>query len=208
MTGLLAPEKGEICLNGIPITDENRYLLQKAMSVVWQDFSRFDLTLQENLSLEKLDAKDDMEKMAEILEGLQPGFMEKMRDGLHTFLGKGIQDGQDLSDGQWQMVAVARTVFSGRQGLVLDEPTAALDPLAEVSVYEMVYDLLQTSAAFLVTHRLGAVVKADQIYVLKDGIISEQGDHMTLLGQNGAYQAMFATQKTWYEHDKGEAYER
>lgn len=208
MAGLLEPEKGEIYLNGIPITEENRYLLRRAMSVVWQDFCRFDLTLQENLALERLDGKDDAEKMAEILEGLQPGFLEKMEEGLHTFLGKSIRDGQDLSGGQWQMAAIARSVFSGRQGLVLDEPTAALDPLAEVSVYETVYGHLRESAAFLVTHRLGAVVKADCIYVLKEGIISEQGDHVALLGQNGAYRSMFATQRAWYEHGKEGEYVR
>lgn len=200
LLGLLVPERGSILLNGVPVTDENRVVLQKITSVVFQDFSRYNLTLQESLALENPEGSGNTARMREILHTLQPeqDFLVSMKEGFETFLGKDIEKGQDLSGGQWQTIAVARSLFAKKQFRIFDEPTAALDPLAEVTAYNTIYNTSYVKTVLLVTHRLGAVVQADHIWVLADGKIAEEGTHKELLNKNGKYSVLFEMQKSWY----------
>lgn len=139
---------------------------------------------------------------------LQPdgSLSAEMRDGLDTFLGKDIENGRELSGGQWQSISLARAMLSDRPILILDEPTAALDPLAEAAVYDLIYEKKREKSVLLVTHRLGAVVHADCIFVLKDGKISECGTHEELMRAGDDYAGLFETQRHWYilkEEKKG-----
>jgi ABC-type bacteriocin/lantibiotic exporter with double-glycine peptidase domain len=117
---------------------------------------------------------------------------------METELGKARWDGQDLSGGQWQTIALARAIFSDCPMLVLDEPTAALDPLVEVDVYRHIYHSGNINTAILVTHRLGAIVMADNIYLLSDGNILENGTHEKMINLEGKYKKMFEIQSKWY----------
>lgn len=203
LLGLLSPSKGRIILDGVPITDENRYLLKDLMSVVFQDFGRYDLTLSESISLARLDDLQNVEQMRKIIINLhrEDDFLGSFRNGLDTELGKVRWNGQDLSGGQWQMIALARAIFAERLILVLDEPTAALDPLSEVDVYKHVYHSGNIQTALLVTHRLGAIVMADSIYLLSNGMIIESGTHEEMMKVQGKYSKMFEAQSKWYAID-------
>jgi ABC-type bacteriocin/lantibiotic exporter with double-glycine peptidase domain len=201
--GLLAPTGGRILLDGVPITNENRYLLRSVAAVVFQDYGRYNLTLRESLALARSDGGGNDKAIQETITGLhrEGDFLDVFEHGLETKLGKDRWDGQDLSGGQWQTLALARAIFAGRPLLVLDEPTAALDPLAEVDVYRHVYHSDRISTALLVTHRLGAITMVDDIWVLRDGMIVEQGSHDRLLEIRGTYANMFETQAAWYTTD-------
>lgn len=200
LLGLLAPERGEILLNGILITDQNRSLLRTVTSAVFQDYIQYSLPLEESLNLGRGTAASEKEILA-VLDQLQPQgtFLAAMRDGLDTFLGKEIENGQELSGGQWQTIALARAMLSEKGLLMLDEPTAALDPAAEASLYDLIYEKKRQKTVLLVTHRLGAVAHADCIYVLKDGTISEAGSHHELMQRKQEYAKLFLTQQHWYQ---------
>ena len=202
--GLLSPSRGKILLNGIQITDENRYLLRNMMSVVFQDYGRYNLTMRESIALANLHEVANVEKMKTITSSIhrEDDFFSSFRNGINTELGKDRWYGQDLSGGQWQTIALIRAVFANRFILVLDEPTAALDPLAEVDVYKHIYHSQDIHTAILVTHRFGAIVAADLICLLSDGIILECGKHKELLMIDGKYTKMFEAQSKWYSMDK------
>lgn len=201
--GLLSPNKGKISLNGIQITDENRYLLRNIMGVVFQDYGRYNLTLQESIGLANLSELNNVEKMKKIIMSIhrEDDFLSSFRNDISTELGKARWDGQDLSGGQWQTITLVRAIFSNRSILVLDEPTAALDPLAEVDVYRHIYSSSDIHTALLVTHRFGAIVMADQICLLSDGIIIEHGSQKEMMKLEGKYAKMFHAQSKWYSID-------
>ena len=202
ITGLLQPQRGTVLLNGEKISQQNHWMLMKTASAVFQDFSHFNMTLEENLSLENPDISQNIDKMEEILHQLHPqeDFLKEMRNGFETFLGKEIEDGQDLSGGQWQTVAVARSLLSGKPLLILDEPTAALDPLSEAALCELIYQYQDEKTILISTHRLGAVVHAHRIFTMAQGKMIEAGSHTDLIRENGLYAKLFETQKSWYTH--------
>lgn len=202
ITGLLQPQRGKVLLNGEKISQQNHWMLMKTASAVFQDFSHFNMTLEENLSLENPDISQNIDKMEEILHQLHPqeDFLKEMRNGFETFLGKEIEDGQDLSGGQWQTVAVARSLLSGKPLLILDEPTAALDPLSEAALCELIYQYQDEKTILISTHRLGAVVHAHRIFTMAQGKMIEAGSHTDLIRENGLYAKLFETQKSWYTH--------
>jgi len=200
LIGLLAPTKGTITLDGTTITDANRCQLRAAVSIVFQDYGRYNLTLAENITLGRLSGEDEQKYMENILASLYQGdnFLDMLRDKMNTKLGKERWDGQDLSGGQWQIVALARAIFSKRPLLVLDEPTAELDPITEVNVYKYVYNSSEAQSVIIITHRLGAVIAAHRIYLLNDGQIAESGTHAELISSHSVYERMFAKQSEWY----------
>jgi ATP-binding cassette subfamily B protein len=122
---------------------------------------------------------------------------EELSEGYDSQLGKEF-DGTELSQGQWQKIAVARAYLRDAELLVLDEPTAALDPKAEVEVYRQFRDVSRGRTVLLISHRLGAAKLADRIIVLDDGRISEQGYHSELMAQAGYYARVFGLQAQWY----------
>jgi ABC-type multidrug transport system fused ATPase/permease subunit len=170
------------------------------VSAVFQEYGHYNLSLAESLALGRTDDSEDAGGAKSIIVNLhkEDDFFALFENGMETKLGRERWDGQELSGGQWQTIALARAIFVGRPVLVLDEPTAALDPLAELDVYRHVYQSGETGAALLVTHRLGAIVMADSIYLLSDGRILESGTHDELMKTNGKYAKMFETQRKWY----------
>jgi ATP-binding cassette subfamily B protein len=203
LLGLLIQNKGQISIDSELISDSNRHRLRKMMSVVFQDYARFNLTLAESISLNNIDDINNTEKMKKVINSLHrdKNYFTSFENGVDTPLGKEVWEGRDLSGGEWQTVTLARALFSGRSMLILDEPTASLDPMAEVDVYKHIYHSSDVRTLIMITHRLGGVVQAGQIFLLADGVIAESGSHLELLQKQGRYSQIFNTQRQWYVRD-------
>ena len=127
--------------------------------------------------------------------------VNQLQKGIYTNLGKISEDGIDLSEGQWQKVAIARLLYAKAKINILDEPTASLDPMAECNIYELFSKINSKSFTVYITHRLGAAKIADEILVISDGGVAEMGSHEQLMIiNNGLYHNMFESQKSWYEY--------
>ena len=145
--------------------------------------------------------ENNVQLLKQIIEKLELGsYVQELPYGLDSKLGKLEKDGVDLSGGQWQKLAIARLLYSEALVKILDEPTAALDPKGEAKVYEMFWQVNQEKFTILITHRLGAARMADEILVLDQGRIIEQGTHKDLVkSEKGLYHEMFESQRCWYE---------
>jgi ATP-binding cassette subfamily B protein len=174
------------------------------MGAVFQDYAAFQLTARENVGFSDLARMSDGAALhaaaaragiAQLLEGLPAS--EHAPGGYDAFLGRQFGE-TELSGGQWQRVALARAFSRDADLLVLDEPTAALDPLAELALFERFAALTEGRTAIMISHRQGAARLADRILVLRDGRIVEDGPHEALVNAGGEYARLFAAQAQWY----------
>ena len=190
---LYAPSKGEILLNGTNINTLNHRGYLKLLSIVFQDFKIFDFTILENIILNNAINDDKIDKAAE-KSGLHED-IHRLPHGIRTLIGKRYnKDGVELSGGQLQKLAIARTIYQDSPIAILDEPTAALDPLAEAKTYEKFNEIIQGKTAVYISHRLASSKFCDSILFLKDGIITESGSHDCLMRLDGEYAQMFRLQ--------------
>jgi ATP-binding cassette subfamily B protein len=180
---------GDILINDINIRKLSKDNLRKLFSYVPQEITRYDLRLDEYLGSEKTERKKELFDILEL--SINSG-------DSNPLLGKIEKDGVDLSGGQWQLLAIARAMLDNRQIYILDEPTAAIDPVREAYVYGVFNNMIRQQFALLITHRLGAARMADKIIVLRGGRVQEMGSHEELLDRKGIYYRMFETQKQWY----------
>ena len=196
---LYKPDSGKITINGIDIQDLSVSQLRKAYSVVFQDYATYSLSLRENVAFGDIDQITNDNAITEALwRGLSSYILESLHNNLDANLGKIEEDGVDLSGGQWQRIAISRACLSNSAFVILDEPTASLDPIAETEMYQAFAALLSKKGCIMISHRLASAKLADTIYVLKDGIIAEKGTHSELMAQRGLYESMFHTQSSWY----------
>lgn len=196
---LYKPDSGKITINGIDIQDLSVSQLRKAYSVVFQDYATYSLSLRENVAFGDIDQITNDNAITEALRrGLSSDILERLHNNLDANLGKIEEDGVDLSGGQWQRIAISRACLSNSAFVILDEPTASLDPIAETEMYQAFAALLSKKGCIMISHRLASAKLADTIYVLKDGIITEKGTHSELMAQRGLYESMFHTQSSWY----------
>lgn len=201
ITGLYAPEAGSILANGREIRTFNHDERVALFAVVYQDFARYSVSFQDNISLgADTAAITESEEWYRLLRetGLSDT-IDRLPQGAATRLGKLTEDGVDLSGGEWQRVAMARALFRPTPIRILDEPTAALDPKAESAMYELFHRVSAGATTLLVSHRLGATKIADSVVVLADGSITEQGTHGQLMQRDGLYAHMYRSQRSWYE---------
>lgn len=199
ITGLYDNYEGDIYINGKNMREYSLAEIKGLFSVVYQDFAKYQIEFEDNIKLGDV-LKDDDKRLMQAVDGVKIGsVLDKLPNGKKTPLGKISEDGVDLSGGEWQRLAIARNLYSDAPMKILDEPTAALDPIAESEIYELFKDATKGKSAIFITHRLGAAKIADKILVIADGGVREFGSHNELMKKNGIYAEMFNTQKGWYD---------
>lgn len=203
ITRLYEPQEGRILLDGLDIREWDIDALRMRFALLFQDFARFKMTAGENIGAGDVEAWMDEERWERAgKRGLAHDFIAAMGDGYHSQLGKWFRGGTELSGGQWQKVALARAFMREEdQIVVLDEPTAALDPDAEQGILEHVREIRGKQSVLLISHRFGSVRVADHILVLDRGRVSEAGTHDELMAHKGLYQRLFQLQAAGYSDE-------
>ncbi|MCL1793949.1 MAG: ABC transporter ATP-binding protein/permease [Oscillospiraceae bacterium] len=195
------PASGKITLNGVDIWDMPNEEYYKIISAVFQDFANLSFTLKENIAMND---NGDMDKIAEIIDGV--GLKERideLSNGYETYLTKSFDSGGiEFSGGQAQKIAIARAVYKNTPMLILDEPTANLDPKAEGEIYTDFFNMAKNKTTIFISHRLAVSTIADNIAVFSDGKIAEYGSHNELMKQNGIYAEMYRKQSQQYTEEK------
>jgi len=200
LTGLYDEYEGEILINGKELRTYTASTIKSLFSVVYQDFARYQISMADNIALGDAASDISEDKIKEIANLVElDETIADLKNGINTPLGKIMEDGVDISGGQWQKVAIARSLLSRAPIKILDEPTAALDPIAESRIYQEFEGLMKGKTTIFISHRLGSTKLADEILVIEDGSIIERGAHYELMGKNGKYAEMFEAQRKWYE---------
>ena len=200
LTRLYLPSSGRITLDGLDLAEWSPAALRKRVGVIFQDFARYQLKVGENIGAGDVAHFEDEQRWHEAASlGMAAPFVEDMPGGYHTQLGKWFKDGRELSGGQWQKIALSRAFMrEDADILVLDEPTAAMDARAEAQVFAQFRDLAKDRMVILISHRFSTVRMADQILVIQDGRVLEQGSHDELMRLNGLYAQLFQLQARGY----------
>lgn len=198
LSGFLFPTKGKMELGGIPRSQLREEGIFDQISALYQEFGRYKLTLAQNVYLGDTAKPMDRER---VLGALDWAGIALSRRPEEMLLGKEF-GGVDLSGGQWQRLALARSYYRQRRILFLDEPTAAIDPLEEMATYQRIEELAYGQTVILVTHRLGAVRNADQILVLDGGRMVERGKFAELMERKGRFYTIWEEQVKWYRGEQ------
>ena len=189
LLGLYSPSEGHIEINGKVIGDNQLNVLRKNSSAVFQDFSKYALTLKENISFGSAECD------SKFIKPLSKTLSERENTMLSRAFG-----GEDLSHGQWQKVAIARGISRLSSLIIFDEPTAAIDPALEREFLETMLNEKTHSIKIIITHRIGIATQADRVLVFHCGKLVEDGPHQELVAQGGIYANLFATQGSWYKN--------
>lgn len=193
------PDAGTVKLDGVDVRDMDPREYRRRIAVVFQDFSRYQMSARQNIRLGAIDreaARGSVETAARragadaVIDGLPRGY--------DTMLGTWIEKGEELSLGEWQKIALARAFYSDAELLVLDEPTSALDAAAEARVFEELRNVARDRAVLVISHRFSTVRMADRIYVMDKGRMIEVGDHESLMSLGGTYAHLFEAQAAAY----------
>jgi len=200
LTRMYDPDSGEILLDGVPLSAYNLESLRGRIAVMYQDFARLALTMRENITIGalELDQDDARLKTAACWAGAD-GVAARLQQGYDTPLTRRFEGGVELSGGEWQKVALARSFMRDAALVILDEPTAALDAEAEYQLFERFRELVVGKTALLISHRFSTVRMADQILVLEGGRILEAGSHTELIALEGHYAALYEMQAGRYK---------
>lgn len=196
---LYDPDAGRITIDGIDIREFRPAELRREMSVVFQDFFKYFLPARENIWFGDVSRPRDDPGVVEA--GRTAGadaFLRELPHGYDTVLGRLFDEGEELSVGEWQKVALARAFFREAQLLVVDEPTSALDAVAEAELFETLHALVRDRPTLLISHRFSTVRMADRIYVVESGRILESGSHEELIRSGGKYARLFHLQAAPY----------
>lgn len=197
--------KGEITLNGIDIRKYSYDDYMQLFSVVFQDSKLFSYSLAENVAADT-DFDSELVENCVRKAGLSE-LLDKMPDGINTYLYKDFnENGVEISGGEAQKLCLARAIYKGSPFIVLDEPTAALDPISEYDIYTKFNSIVGTRTAIYISHRLSSCRFCDDITVLDNGRIIERGSHEKLIAKGGIYTAMWAAQAEYYKDTAGELF--
>lgn len=202
LCGLLDPTEGTVRLNGKDVRDFNRRKYYDLFSAVFQEFSILDVTVAEEIAQTTVDI--DYEKIADCVQkaGLTSA-IEKLPDGLNTHVGREVYlDGVLFSGGQTQRLMLARALYKNGPILLLDEPTAALDPIAENDIYMKYNEMTEGKTSLFISHRLASTRFCDRIIFIADGGIKEEGTHESLLALGGRYANLFEVQSRYYQEGR------
>jgi ATP-binding cassette subfamily B protein len=209
LAGLYRPDSGVIAWDDTDVSTVDPDALRRQVAVIFQDFERFHLTAGENIGLGRVEAVTDLSAIrAAADQAGAAGFIAALPEGYETMLGPEFTGpragdgktprGTDLSVGQWQRMALARAFYREAPLIILDEPTAALDPRAEADLFDRIGSLLAGRTVLFISHRFSSVRSADRIYVLDGGRVVESGTHEELMSTDGLYAELFALQAAAY----------
>lgn len=201
ITGLYLPTEGQVLFGDVDTRNISPRSLYKNTTGVFQNYQRYKMKLKENVMISngKLKSEEQLELAMDKADlSVESSNFPK---GYDTMLSREF-DGVDLSGGQWQRVAIARGFYKSHNMIVLDEPTAAIDPIEETKLYERFTDISKDKTAIIVTHRLGSAKIADRIIVMDKGDIAEVGTHEELMAMKGKYAEMYEAQAKWYVREE------
>jgi ATP-binding cassette subfamily B protein len=200
LSGLYSPNSGRVLFQGDDLRDWEPAALRSRIGVIFQDFNRYQLKVGENIGAGDVDAFDDMARWYDAADkGQAAGFIAALPEAYQTQLGRWFNNGQELSGGQWQRIALSRAFMRTQaEILVLDEPTSSMDAETEAQVFEHFSSLTRDKIVILISHRFSTVRQADIIVVLDQGEIIEQGTHAELMARPGRYAALFELQARPY----------
>ena len=206
LTRLYDPTEGRILLDGRDIREYDPKELYKIFGIIFQDFGKYAFSVKENIAFSRHHDPIDMEAVEEAArQSASEEFIKNLPDGYDTPLMRFFEkNGIEPSIGQWQKLSVARAFYSDSDILILDEPTASLDPMAEQEIFNQFDRLKKDKTTIFVSHRLSSATTANKIIVLKNGEIIEEGDHKTLMAKGGEYYTLFSTQAKRYISSEGE----
>lgn len=200
LCGLYVPTSGEIRINGRPLSAFKRDDYYKLLSPVFQDIRTAFYSLAETVSGQSLNHTDIRKAEACMRKAGLSEKLDALSEGIFTRLDKSVnKNGTELSGGEAQKLMLARALYKDAPLLVLDEPTAALDPIAESEIYQEYNRMADNKTSLFISHRLASTAFCDRILLLKDGRIEEEGTHEELLKKNGAYKELFDIQSCWYQ---------
>ena len=206
LTRLYDPTEGEIFLDGVNIKEYDPRALYSMFGIIFQDFGKYACTVSENIMFGEAHAERDDERIVDSARSANASdFIEKLPVGYETPLMRIFErDGTELSIGQWQKLAIARAFYSDSDVLILDEPTASLDAIAEQEIYSQFEELRKDKTTIFVSHRLSSATTASKIIVLEYGELIEMGTHKELMAKEGRYYELFSTQAKHYVEGSGE----
>ena len=200
ITRLYDPTEGTILFDGRDIRDYNVEQLYSVFGIIFQDFGKYALSTAENITIGDIDkAYNDEDVRTAAYMSSASGFIDDLPDGYNTPLTRVFEEnGTELSIGQWQKLSVARAFYGKNDILILDEPTASLDAIAEQEIYSKFDELRKGKTAIFVSHRLSSATTADKIIVIDAGKVTEVGNHKELMQNKGTYYELFSTQARRY----------
>jgi ATP-binding cassette subfamily B protein len=197
---LYDPVSGTITVDGIDLREHDTISWRREIGVILQDYAHYNLTAQENIWFGNVNAPPDLEHIVTVAKHSGADeIISRLKNGYDTVLGKMFQNGEELSIGEWQKVALARAFLRDAQLIILDEPTSAMDARAEYEIFTKLRHLTEDRATITISHRFSTVRMADCIYVLEDGRIIESGSHDDLMRYGGKYAFLFETQARHYK---------
>jgi ATP-binding cassette subfamily B protein len=193
------PESGAVRWGGQDIRGYRVADFRSRLAALFQEFVNYDASVRDNVRYGNIALGEDADEIRAVAEtALVDEFVAKLPAGYSTHLGRMLEDGHELSVGQWQRLALARALVSDSDLLILDEPTSAMDPDAEARLFGNFRAMLGGRSALVISHRLSIVRGADYIYVMRDGRIVEEGTHDELMSRRGGYHDLFMAQAQAY----------
>ena len=187
LAGLYQPASGEMVWG----------VEEKELGAVWQDYVKFELMLSESVGLGDISKISETGSIVELCSKLG---IDTEDIGSGDIIGRSFDpEGKIPSEGQWQKIAIARAVYGDKTFLIMDEPTASLDPISEVELYKQIKETFSDKTVIFVSHRAGFTNLADRILFVKDGSIAEDGNHQELMKKKGCYYNFYKEQLKWYE---------
>jgi len=206
LTRLYDPTSGRILVDGHDAREFDLEAYRRLYSVIFQDFSRYADTVRQNIRFGDIRLPDDSPEIEDAARraGAEE-FITHLASGYNTLLGRMFENGQEISVGQWQKIALARAFMNRSRFIILDEPTSALDPNAEFELFENFRERIGGRAALVISHRLSTIRMADYVYVLERGRIAEHGTHDDLMMKKGLYFHAFARQGKYYRQETADA---
>ena len=200
LTRLYDPTAGQILLDGKDLRTYDLKSLYQTFGIIFQDFGKYAVSVRENICLGDIHREvSEGEVLAAAKQSTASVYIEKLPDGYDTPLMRYFEtNGLELSIGQWQKLAIARAFYADSDIIILDEPTASLDPMAEQEIFNQFDRLRNNKTTVFVSHRLSSATIADQILVIENGCLIEKGSHTELMAQGGRYFELFSTQSKRY----------